>query len=52
MKPKRLYLYIIMTIAQRVSDFMARIKTSIFGREELQAMASLGGASGKAWSIS
>ena len=37
---------------QRVSDFMSQIKTSIFGREELQAMASLGGASGKTWSIS
>ena len=35
-----------------VQDFMSQITETFFGSEELEAMASLGGASGKAWSIS
>ena len=35
-----------------VKHLMSQITAKFFGSEELEAMASLGGASGKAWSIS
>ena len=34
-----------------VDDFMSQIKNWQFGDAELEAMASLGGASGKAWNM-